>query len=215
LRYSVYKWLLSNAVVKELEPLREYCFMETVFFKLAGLISKVNQNYRCSSSFCRSWRRPFHWTLHDSSWDHFLTLLVHKPVSLPYSGLLESFFSNQKLGVDESVFLNPPIILYVKISTTGPGQKLLTLVGSIFCCSGWVGTGQQSLLWVWVWKISPKNHKIFNFFLRFGSKMGGPPIYCGSKVCPGWVRSGPISALFISKPLSKRQFFFPINFETI
>jgi len=36
----------------------------------------------------------------------------------------------------------------------GLGQKLLTRVGS----------GQLSLVWVWIWKISPKNHKFFNFF---------------------------------------------------
>jgi len=36
----------------------------------------------------------------------------------------------------------------------GPGQKILTRVG-------W---GQPSMLWVW--RISPKNVKIFNFFLR-------------------------------------------------
>jgi len=53
-------------------------------------------------------------------------------------------------------------------------------VGSIFCCSGWVGSGQPSL----VWKISPKNPNFFNFFhsgqkksLRVGSKIDRPLIY--------------------------------------
>jgi len=36
--------------------------------------------------------------------------------------------------------------------------------GSIFCWSGWVRSGQPSLVWVWVWKVSPKNPKFFNFF---------------------------------------------------
>jgi len=40
-----------------------------------------------------------------------------------------------------------------------PGQ-----VRSIFCCSGWVGSGQPSLVWFWIWKISPKNTRFFNFF---------------------------------------------------
>jgi len=43
----------------------------------------------------------------------------------------------------------------------GPDQKVLTRVGS--------GLGQPFLVWVWVWKISPKNHWFFNF-LPFGSK---------------------------------------------
>jgi len=60
------------------------------------------------------------------------------------------------------------------------------------------------MLWVWVWKISPKNVKFFNLF-PFGSKkissgqkvpgskVGRPLIYCGSKVSLGQVRSRPIS----------------------
>jgi len=35
-----------------------------------------------------------------------------------------------------------------------PGQFFNALVGS----------GQPSLVWVWIWKISPKNVKFFNFF---------------------------------------------------
>jgi len=37
----------------------------------------------------------------------------------------------------------------------GPGQKFLTRVGS----------GQPFMVWVWIWKISLKNVKFFNFFL--------------------------------------------------
>jgi len=52
-----------------------------------------------------------------------------------------------------------------------------------------------------------KNVSFFNFFPLsqknlfglgqkvFGSKAGRPLIYCGSKVCSGWVGSGPISSL--------------------
>jgi len=63
------------------------------------------------------------------------------------------------------------------------------------------GSGQQSMVWVWVWKISPKNVNFFNFLLfasknLFGlgqkvpwSKAGRPLIYCGSKVCSGLFRA--------------------------
>jgi len=40
----------------------------------------------------------------------------------------------------------------------GLGQKILTRVRSIFCCSGQVGSGIFDL-GLRVWKISPKNHK--------------------------------------------------------
>jgi len=62
----------------------------------------------------------------------------------------------------------------------------------------WVRLGQPFMVWVWIWKISPKNVKIFNF-LPFGSKKissgrvrkypGQPLIYCGSKESSGWVRA--------------------------
>jgi len=51
----------------------------------------------------------------------------------------------------------------------GPGQKILTRVGSTFCGSGRVRSGQPFMVWVRIWKISPKNVKFFNFF-PFGSK---------------------------------------------
>jgi len=66
-------------------------------------------------------------------------------------------------------------------------------VGSIFWCSGPVGSGQPSLVWVWIWQISPKNHIFFNFF-PFGYKKSlqirskstwGQRWVCGSKVCSG------------------------------
>jgi len=51
----------------------------------------------------------------------------------------------------------------------GPGQNFLTRVGSIFCGSGRVRSGQPFMVWVKIQKISPKNVKFFNFF-SFGSK---------------------------------------------
>jgi len=74
-------------------------------------------------------------------------------------------------------------------------------VGSIFCGSGRVESGQPFMVWVRIWKISPKNVKFSNF-LPFGSKKiasgrkvpgskpGRPLIYCGSKVSSGRVESG-------------------------
>jgi len=53
------------------------------------------------------------------------------------------------------------------------------------------------MVWVWIWKISPKNVKLFNFFPSGqknlfglghkvpGLKAGQPLIYCGSKVSSG------------------------------
>jgi len=45
----------------------------------------------------------------------------------------------------------------------------LNRVGSIFYCSYQVGLGLPFLVWVWFWKISPKNPKYFNCF-PIGSK---------------------------------------------
>jgi len=57
----------------------------------------------------------------------------------------------------------------------------------------WPRSGQPSLVWVWVWKMSPKNPKFFNFFPFV---LGQKNIYWGSKVCLGRVGSGPISRRF-------------------
>jgi len=57
--------------------------------------------------------------------------------------------------------------LHVGSLVMGPGQKFLTRER----------LGQPSMVWVWVWKISPKNIKFFHFFtfrsrksLRIGSE---------------------------------------------
>jgi len=63
------------------------------------------------------------------------------------------------------------IIFHQAILVMGPGQKILTRVGSIFCGSGQVGSSQPSMGLVLVWKISPKNVNFFNFFpFRIRSK---------------------------------------------
>jgi len=74
----------------------------------------------------------------------------------------------------------------------GFGSKMFDTgrVGSILCCSDWVGSGQTSLVWVWIWKISPKNPNFFPSNKKCfvsgqkvpGSRTGRPFIYCGSKV---------------------------------
>jgi len=51
----------------------------------------------------------------------------------------------------------------------GPGQIFLNRVRSGEFLVAWVGSGQPSMVWVWIWKISPKKVKFFNFF-PFGSK---------------------------------------------
>jgi len=90
----------------------------------------------------------------------------------------------------------------------GSGSKFFELgqVGSII--AGRVRLGQPFMVWVWIWKISSKNVKFFNFFpfglkkfLRVGSKStgvkGGTASYLlrvKSKLGSGWVGSGPISS---------------------
>jgi len=86
----------------------------------------------------------------------------------------------------------------------GLGQKFWPGLGQVFVA--WVGSGQPFMVRYWVWKISPKSIKFFNFF-TFGSKKnlfgsgqkvprskaGQTLIYCGSKVSSGRVGSRPIS----------------------
>jgi len=61
----------------------------------------------------------------------------------------------------DTVTANMKLVLLLLIYhlVMGPDQNFLT----------WVRSGQPFLVWVWVWKISPKNPKLFNFF-SFGSK---------------------------------------------
>jgi len=68
-------------------------------------------------------------------------------------------------------------------------------VGSIFCGSGWVGSGQPFLVWVWIWKMFPKNVKFYNFF-TFRSK----------KISSGRVKKYPVkgrSASYLLRVKSK------------
>jgi len=101
----------------------------------------------------------------------------------------------------------------IKVICDRSGSKIFdpAQVRSIFCGLGQVGSGQPSMVWVWVAKISPKNINFFNFFsLRSkknlfrssqkvpGSKAGRLLIYCGSKVSSHLVGSGPISTKNLS-----------------
>jgi len=95
----------------------------------------------------------------------------------------------------------------------GPGQKFLTRVGSGQFFVALVGSGQPFMVWVRIWKISPKNVKFFNFFPSGqkncfgsgrkvpGSKPGRPLIYCGSKVSSGRVGSGQGPSLLVRSSL--------------
>jgi len=55
------------------------------------------------------------------------------------------------------------IILYTLL-VMGPVQNFLTGVGSGQFFLARVGTGQPFIVWVWIWKISPKNVNFFIFF---------------------------------------------------
>jgi len=67
--------------------------------------------------------------------------------------------------------INLSSLLVSLLHSDGFGSKIFDLgrVGSIYCGSGWVGSGQPYKVWVWIWKISPRNVKFFIFF-TFGSK---------------------------------------------
>jgi len=100
------------------------------------------------------------------------------------------------------------------ITVMGLGQKFLIRVGSGQFFVALVGSGQPFMVWVWIWKFSPKNVKFLNFF-PFGSKKslwaekylgmkaGQPLIYCGSKVSSGQVRAH----LYYIRTNLKRNFF--------
>jgi len=68
------------------------------------------------------------------------------------------------------------------------GRAVVMRQGQIFGTR--VGLGQSSLVWVWGWKVFTLGQKNL-FWVR--SKADWPLFYCGSKVCLGWVGSGPIS----------------------
>jgi len=63
------------------------------------------------------------------------------------------------MAFDKKYFLRPECGAGVMMSL---GQTLLTRVGlGLFLL---FGSGHPSFVWVWDWKISPKNPKFFNFF---------------------------------------------------
>jgi len=61
----------------------------------------------------------------------------------------------------------------------GPGETFLTQVRS----------GQPSMVWVWIWKISPKNIKCFNFFPSGSKKISSGRVKGGSAPYLLWVKS--------------------------
>jgi len=81
----------------------------------------------------------------------------------------------------------PLVILDCNISCSdGSGSKFFDPGRVNFLWLYQVGSGQPFMVWVRIWKISPKNIKFFNFYC-FG--LGRPLIYCGSKVSSGRVRA--------------------------
>jgi len=82
----------------------------------------------------------------------------------------------------------------------GPRSKLFDPDRAILWCLDRVSH-------LWVSKFPPQNPKLFIFlplgqkkYHQFGSKkyLGQPLIYCGSEICLGWAKSGPISTTFLS-----------------
>jgi len=78
----------------------------------------------------------------------------------------------------------------------GQGQNFLTRVGS----------GQPSMVWVWVWKISPKNVKFFHFFPFWSKKISSGKRRVGLLFTAGqknaWVGSGQGPSLDIDQTLA-------------
>jgi len=96
-------------------------------------------------------------------------------------------------------------ILFVVVSKNYDPDR----VGWIFCCSGLVRSAIFGL--GFVLENFPYKSQFVHFFLIGsgqkvpGSKMDQPLIYCGSKVCPARVRSGPISICWVT-PFLNRTF---------
>jgi len=65
---------------------------------------------------------------------------------------------------------------WVYDDSDGSGSKIFDL--------GRVGSDQPPLVWVWVWKISPKNVKFFNFFSIVSKKISSGQVkkYLGQRL---------------------------------
>jgi len=110
----------------------------------------------------------FEVTLNVVVWQHMLEL----PSSLESSGppALDSRWCHPKWrpfsfgfsAAQENTWVNAELQVVM-----GPGHKFWPGSGQIFGAR--VESGQPSLIWVWVWKISPTNGKLSNF-LPFRSK---------------------------------------------
>jgi len=149
-----------------------------VFFCYNRIFGSISCSGHISKSYGprRKLKKVFKWKIiSKSNFGYFITVIVVLACKIVMFWFKKKF--------QELYFLN---------GSDGFGSEMVDL--------GWVdvlllGLGQQSLIWVWVWKISPKNTKFFNFSLRVKkslwvrSKVGQPLHYCGSKVCSDWVRA--------------------------
>jgi len=61
----------------------------------------------------------------------------------------------------------------------GPGSKIFDQGRVNFL---WLGLGQPFMVWVWIWKIPPKNVKFFNFFPIGSKKISSGQVW----KYPGW-----------------------------
>jgi len=90
----------------------------------------------------------------------------------------------------------------------GPGQKFLTGVRSGQILVARVRSGQPFLVWVWIWKISPKNVNFLNFLPLSlgrvkkypGQSRVGLLFTAGQKYV--WVGSDQVRANLYFKPIS-------------
>jgi len=86
-------------------------------------------------------------------------------------------------SISKEFDFNLLLLLDVQKHVMGPGQQIYGLGLENFPLKfqtfQFFPSGQKKSPWVW-----SKSTQV---------KAGRPLIYCGSKVCSGWVRSGPIS----------------------
>jgi len=131
---------------------------------------------------------------------------------------LVDYFCNLVMGLGQ-IFLTRVGLGQFLVALIGLGQFLVARIGSGQFLVTWIGLGKflvarielgqflvarvESAIYGlgWIWKISPKNAKLFNFFPLYkknlfglgqkvpGLKAGWPLIYCRSKVCSGRVRA--------------------------
>jgi len=119
----------------------------------------------------------------------FVVLTKSTRLASPKSSYSGNIFHLERLNLPLTYFK----LVMGRVKNFWPGSGPVN-----FFCSGWV----RQMVWVWIWKISPKNIKVFNFFpfrskkislgrveKYLGRKGRQPLIYCGSKVSSGRVRA--------------------------